>query len=186
MKPKTLGIFSAVTASVCCIGPLALILLGLGGLGLGAVIGKYHWYFIVGAAVLLSLGWRSYLKEKRSCETKQCEMEGKKMTRNVLMLATLVVMTFAGLNAYTYAKASPLSNFATSGVQVSIPVKGMTCFTCEIAVQSAVQKLPGIEQVNASVKEGVAVVAYDPKKTSLGEIVAAINQTGFKAEKPQL
>jgi len=184
MKAKNLGILSALTASVCCLGPLVLILIGLGGLGLGAILGKYHWYFIIGAAVLLSIAWRSYFKEKRTCESNRCEMEGKKMTRNVLVLASAVVLTFAGLNFYTYARGNAKELTAPAGVQITIPVEGMTCFTCEIAVQSAVKKLPGVNQVKASAKNGTAMVSYDPAKSSLDDIVKAINETGYKATRP--
>ena len=186
MKAKDLGILSALTASVCCLGPLLLIVLGLGGLGLGAVLGKYHWYFILGAALLLAFAWRIYFQEKKSCESNLCEMEGKKMTRNVLLAASAVVLVFAGLNVYTYAKGSLKGSSVISGAQVSIPVEGMSCFTCEIAVQTAVKKLPGISEVKASAKEGKALVSYDPAKTSLDQSINAINQTGYKAEKPKL
>jgi len=186
MKAKGLGILSALTASVCCLGPLLLILIGLGGLGFGAVIGTYHWYFIAGAAVLLGLAWKNYFAEKKACASKQCTMEGKKMTRNILIAATLVVMTFVGLNVYTYAKSAALENTMKSGVEMTIPVKGMVCMTCEITVKSAVKKLPGIHEVKASARDQLVRVSYDPAKTSLDEIISAINGTGFKAEKPTL
>ena len=186
MKAKGLGILSALTASVCCLGPLLLIALGLGSLGLGAALGRYHWYFILGAALLLAFAWRRYFKEKKSCESAHCEMAGKKMTRNVLLLASSVVLLFAGLNLYTYAKGSAVNEVSRQGVQVSIPVEGMSCFTCEIAVQSAVKKLPGIHQVKASAKDKITIVGYDPLKTNLDQIVAAINGTGYKAQKPQI
>ncbi|MBI4357992.1 MAG: cation transporter [Candidatus Omnitrophica bacterium] len=186
MKAKGFGILSALTASVCCLGPLLLIVVGLGSLGLGAVLGRYHWYFILGAVFLLSFAWRNYFKEKRSCESARCEMEGKKMTRNVLILASAIVLTFASLNFYTYARGSHGLPISEADVQISIPVEGMTCFTCEIAVQSAVKKLPGIHQIKASAKDKIAIVSYDPQKTNLDQIVTAINQTGYKAEKSKL
>lgn len=187
MKAKGLGILSALTASACCLGPLLFIALGLGSLGLGAVLGKYHWYFILGAALILGFAWRSYFREKRSCESAHCEMEGKKMTRNVLALASAIVLTFAGLNLYTYAKGDVAEEVSQrEGARVSIPVEGMSCFTCEIAVQSTVKKLPGVYEVKASVKDRQAIVSYDPQKTSLDQIVAAINETGYKAEKPKI
>jgi len=185
MKAKGLGILSAVTASICCLGPFVLILTGLGSLGLGAVIGKYHWYFILGAALLLTFAWRNYFKERKSCESAHCEMEGKKMTRKILVLASAVVLTFAGLNLYTYAKGGSVQDVGGQGIQLSIPVEGMSCFTCERAVQSAVRKLPGIYDVKASVKEKTAWISYDSGKTSLDHIITAINATGFKAQKPK-
>ena len=108
------------------------------------------------------------------------------MTRAVLTLATTVVLTFAGLNLYTYAKGGSVQDISSQGVQLSIPVEGMSCFTCETTVQSAVKKLPGIYDVKASAKEKTAWVSYDPEKTSLEHIITAINKTGFKAQKPNL
>ena len=46
----------------------------------------------------------------------------------------------------------------------------------------AVKKLDGIHQVEASYKEGKAVVVYAPSTVSLEEIKAAIDKVGFKAE----
>lgn len=186
MKAKGLGILSALTASACCLGPLVLIALGLGSLGFGATLGKYHWYFITGAGVMLAIAWMSYFKENKSCSSKQCTMEGKNVTRNILVGATLVVMTFVGLNVYTYANGSALESMMKAGTEMTIPVKGMTCMTCEITVSSAVKKLPGIHDVKASAKDQVVRVSYEPAKTSLDEIVSAINGTGFKAEKPKI
>lgn len=186
MRAKGLGVLSALTASICCLGPLLLIALGLGSLGLGASLGRYHWYFILAAGLLLGLGWHGYFKEKKSCESAHCQMQGKNMTRTVLTIATLVVLTFAGLNVYTYAKGISKESLSNSDVQVSITVKGMTCFTCEITVQQAVKKLPGVTQIKASAKEGAALVSYDPEKTSLDQIIEAINKTGYEARKPKL
>ena len=46
----------------------------------------------------------------------------------------------------------------------------------------AVRKLDGIHQVEASYKEGKAVVVYEPSTVSLEEIKAAIDKVGLKAE----
>ncbi len=46
----------------------------------------------------------------------------------------------------------------------------------------AVRKLDGIHQVEASYKEGKAVVVYEPSIVSPEEIKAAIDKVGFKAE----
>jgi copper chaperone CopZ len=73
---------------------------------------------------------------------------------------------------------------ALTAIQAKIPVKGMSCFTCEIAAQSVIKKLPSLSRVKASAKEGTVWVSYDSAKISVDEIVAAINQAGYKAEKP--
>ena len=66
MRSDRMGMLSALVASVCCLGPVLLVLLGLGSLGFGALIGRYHWWFIGAAIALLTYAWRSYLKEALS------------------------------------------------------------------------------------------------------------------------
>ncbi len=95
MKAKGLGILSALTASVCCLGPLVLLVLGLGGLGLGAALGKFAGYFILGATLLLGLAWWNYRREAKACESAHCQMPRRAATRVVLILATVVVLGFA-------------------------------------------------------------------------------------------
>ncbi len=46
----------------------------------------------------------------------------------------------------------------------------------------AVRKLDGIHQVEASYKEGKAVVLYEPSTVTPEEIKAAIEKIGFEAE----
>jgi copper chaperone CopZ len=191
MKAGPLGILSAITASACCLGPVVLVLAGLGSLGFGALIGRYHWWFIVAAIVLLTVAWRSYLKEARHCKTISCEMAGGKRTRTALLLASVVVAVFVGLNLYTYANQQRSTRqdtvSPTNGqlVSVVIPVEGMTCFTCELTVESSLKRLPGIQRAEAKANEGTAYVRYDPARVSLDDLLVAINKTGYHATPPR-
>jgi len=190
MKADRIGIFSAMLASVCCLGPVLLVLLGLGSLGFGALIGRYHWWFIGAAIALLAYAWRSYLKEARQCKTASCEMARGRTTRTVLLLASVVVAVFVGLNLYTYASQTPqtssLGTVPRPGqlASVVIPVEGMTCFTCELTVESSLKRLPGVQEADAKVTEEAAYVRYDPSRVSLDALIAAINKTGYKAKQP--
>ena len=191
MKAGPLGLLSAVLASVCCLGPVLLVLLGLGSLGVGALIGRYHWWFIGAATALLTYAWCSYLKEAGRCRTARCEMAGGKKTRTALLLASMVVVAFVGLNLSTYAsqprRVRQDTPRPTSGqlVLVAIPTEGMTCFTCELTVESSLKRLPGVQSADAKVNEGVAYVRYDPTRVSLDELIAAINKTGYHATLPR-
>jgi len=189
MKPTHVGITSAIVASLCCLGPLVLVLVGLGSLGLGAFFGRYHWWFIGAAIGLLTFAWRSYFKEKRRCTTAHCEMASGQTTKWTLLLASTVVAVFVGLNVYTYASQGRKSAVSTSPTLASlatikIPVEGMTCFTCELTVESSLKRLPGVEEADAKVTEEAAYVRYDPSRVSLDELIAAINKTGYKARRP--
>lgn len=188
MKAQKIGIFSAIFASVCCVGPLVLILLGLGTLGIGAVIGKYHWWFLGIGVLLIIVAWRYYFKEKKVCNLKGCQMENKTRTLIFLITATLIVAFFVILNLYTYIGKSSSATVSSSNTNleaVVIPVKGMTCFTCEVTVSSALKKVEGVVEATASAKEGKAKVSYDPAKTDITQLVEAINKTGYIASMPE-
>jgi len=191
MKAARLGILSAITASVCCLGPVLLVLAGLGSLGFGALIGRYHWWFIAAAIGLLAVAWRSYLKEAGRCRTAHCEMAGGKRTRTALLLASTVVAVFVGLNLYTYAsqtrQTAAVGTAPRSGplASVAIPVEGMTCFTCELTVESSLKGLPGVRRVDASVKDAAAYVQYDPAQVTLEALMTAIDNTGYRASRPK-
>ena len=60
-------------------------------------------------------------------------------------------------------------------------VQGMTCATCSLTLKSAVKKLKGIANVNVSVEQKKAVVAFDSKETSVEEIKKVIDDVGYKA-----
>lgn len=190
MKASKLGILSAAIASICCLGPVLLILLGLGSLGIGAAIGRYHWYFIAAALVLLTFAWAGYLKKKKDCDLKVCKMENKNITLFTLMISTLIVTIFVALNVYTYLARK---DFADKGAKTGlietrtavIPVEGMTCFTCELTVSSAIKKAEGVVTARASAKEGKAWVEYDPSKTNMQQLAEAINKTGYKVSLPE-
>ncbi|MBI3454890.1 MAG: cation transporter [Candidatus Rokubacteria bacterium] len=191
MKAARLGILSALTASVCCLGPVLLVLAGLGSLGFGALIGRYHWWFIGAAIALLAYAWRSYLKEARRCKTASCEMARGKTTRTMLILASVVVAVFVGLNLYTYASqthhTSSLGTVPRPGqlASVVISVEGMTCFTCELTVESSLKGLPGVQRADAKVKDASAYVEYNPARVNLAQLIATINKTGYKARAPR-
>lgn len=61
-----------------------------------------------------------------------------------------------------------------------IKVNGMSCGHCEIAVQDAIRKLPGIKKAKASKRKKQASVEYDPDSVTLNQIKAAISDSGYE------
>lgn len=184
MKTKNLGILSALFASVCCLGPLILALIGLSSLGLGRIVGKYHWWFLGAGILLIIIAWTNYFKEKRACDLKACQMENKRITQIILTFATLIVVFFVSLNLYTYlGKATDINEITTiaNTKTTIISVEGMTCLSCEIRITSALKKINGVINASASAKEKTVTVKYDPNKTNINQLIAAINKTGYKA-----
>ena len=61
-----------------------------------------------------------------------------------------------------------------------IHVEGMSCQHCVKAVTKALSDLPGTTKVKVDLKAGTASFEFDPAKTGLKEIEAAIVDAGFK------
>ena len=186
MKTKQAGILSALLASACCIGPLLLVAIGLGSGA--AFVGRYHWFLLIGGLGVLTWSWMKYLREKKACDCPQQPMEGRRGALITLIAATVIVLGFVGLNVSRYVGAKPQTDPAAASAvapgltRIVVPVEGMTCATCEIAVRSAVQRVSGVKSVQVSVASNKASVDFDPTQTGTEQIVSAINATGYRAQ----
>jgi copper chaperone len=58
-------------------------------------------------------------------------------------------------------------------------VEDMSCGHCEITLQEAVRKLPGIKKVKASRRKKAVSADYDPACVSPEQIAAAVKATGY-------
>ncbi len=195
-EPKSraglLGALSATFASVCCGLPLLLIAFGLGGLGLGSVLGTYHWYFTGAGAVLLAAGWYVFLRERSRLRAAGSEIRNARLTPALLTIATLAVAGFGALNVASAlglgSKAQEVAHAASSSsgelAQVVLPVKGMTCVTCEWGIEKALGKLDGVVEAKASSSEQKVLVRYEPGKVTFEQMIEAVDSTGYKALMP--
>lgn len=66
--------------------------------------------------------------------------------------------------------------------RVSLSVGGMTCAACQIRVQRALDKAPGVIQASVNLMLKSAEVTYDPVTTTSDAVRLAITQTGYEAE----
>ncbi|MDF2700890.1 MAG: heavy metal translocating P-type ATPase, partial [Haloplasmataceae bacterium] len=64
--------------------------------------------------------------------------------------------------------------------EVSIPVSGMTCAACAKAIERAVGKLEGVNQVSVNYATEKTLVKYNSEVTRLSEIKQAIVKAGYK------
>jgi copper chaperone CopZ len=188
MKVKQAGILSAILASTCCIGPLLLVAIGVGSGA--AFVGRYHWFFLIGGIAVLTWAWAKYLREKTVCDCEHKPMQGRRSGMFTLLIATVIVLGFGSLNISRYVFASaPASTQAQTQLangldRVVIPVEGMTCATCEIAVRHTLKRVDGVKSAHVSVATKTATVDYEVAKTNPEQLVAAINSTGYRASLP--
>ncbi len=100
MKEKiaSLGaIVSAALASICCLGPLVLLGLGLGGLGLAVGLAKYRTLFLGLTALLLGMAFYfTYRKREALCADGTCQLRsGSKAMKMALWIITALAIALA-------------------------------------------------------------------------------------------
>ncbi len=186
MKAKQAGILAVILGSTCCIGPLLLVSIGVGS---GAVfIGRYHWFFIIGAIAVLIWAWAKYLREKTVCDCEHKPMGGQRSAIVTLLITTVLVIGFAGLNIsrYVFGSVPPAAeNRLPNGLsRTVISVDGLSCVACEIPVRHVLRRIDGVKAIYVSAATKTATVEYEPAKTNPEQLVAAINATGYRASLP--
>ena len=60
-------------------------------------------------------------------------------------------------------------------------IQGMHCVGCAMTVDGAVEDLPGVKSANTNYARQTADVEFDEKKVTATQIIAAIEQAGYKA-----
>ena len=187
MDAKHASILSAILGSLCCVGPLFFIALGL-GTG-AAVIGRYHWLFIIATMAILTWSWIRYLRAKTVCDCEHKPMDGRRSSMFSLLVATVIVLGFAGLNIsrYVFASSPPprADQVADGRERIVLRVEGMSCATCEIAVRSALKRVDGVASADVSVATNTATIDFDPRKTNSEQLLAVVNSTGYRGSWPR-
>lgn len=98
------AVTSAVAASICCFGPLALALVGLGGGALLSKLEPYRPYSLSFAALFLAGAfYRSYRRRSDECEpgTSCARPASRRGQRIVLWIAAAVVALAAAFPYYS-------------------------------------------------------------------------------------
>ena len=92
MKTVLVSLPSAVVASLCCVLPLVVVLLGLGSGAFMMYTMKYSYIFIPIGIVGVSLGYFFYFRERKKCDALSCRMAAGKFNFVMLIFSTIVVV----------------------------------------------------------------------------------------------
>jgi copper chaperone CopZ len=117
-------------------------------------------------------------------------MPGRRSALVAMLITTVLVFSFAGLNISRYVFASPsIATQAQTQLEnglnrVTISVEGLGCVACEIPVRHVLRRIDGVQSVRVSAGTKTATVDYEPAKTNPDQLVAAINATGYRAVLP--
>lgn len=185
-KTLTLGgaLLAALAASSCCLGPLVLAALGIGGAGAFSVLSAYRPYILVVTAALLGGGF--YLTYRKPAHLDACGCESPKAGRAGrvgLWSATVLVLLFAAaptILGRAFAGRSVAA--ADPGTeQAVIHVRGMDCEACGAHLKTALVKVGGFHELTLDLASQSVTVSYEPAPGRLDAYVAAIDELGYEA-----
>lgn len=197
MKDKSLtlaSIFAAGVASLCCIGPLVAVGLGVGTFGAAAWFEELRPY-LLGLTALLLAGafYLSYRKTPNAeCADGSCAVspEQQRKQRVLLWLSTAAVAGLAAFPHYSGLVAGGLTHaeetvFAagkgdTEAVAV-FAVQGMTCAGCAAGMKATLEREEGVESAEVDYDKASARIHFDPAKTSVEKLIATIGEMGYTA-----
>ena len=63
---------------------------------------------------------------------------------------------------------------------VTLPISGMTCANCAMSVERNVKKLDGVETAGVNFAAEQAVIAFDPSKLGIADIIEKIDRAGYR------
>ncbi len=112
LKPILVSLPSAVVASLCCVLPLVVVLLGIGSGAFMMYTMKYSTIFIPIGVVGVGLGYFFFFREKKKCAALACRMARGRSNLMVLIVATTVVITAIVFNLFPEFFASLLTGYS--------------------------------------------------------------------------
>jgi mercuric ion transport protein len=188
------ALLAAFAASACCLGPLVLAALGIGGVGATAVLGAYRPQLLVGTALLLGVGFYFTYRKPRGASGAVCDCEHPRANRAGrlgLWIATVVVALVAAAppllakwaeHARPKPDATAAANASTATATIS--VEGIDCEACAVQIRQALAKAGGFHDLQLDIPHQSITVTYEPTPGRLEAYVAAINELGYEAKLP--
>jgi len=187
---------SAVLASSCCVGPIVLAALGVGGVGAAAALAPYRPYFLAATAVLL--GFAYYRTYRKPAASEACCVPGSgrrgwlgsRRSREVALWAVTAVAI--GSAAFPYVMGTGSGFAAAGGVSagpsgvpadrtVLLDVAGMTCPACETHVERVLCAVPGVAACRVSYATGRAEIEVASPGVPSAALVGAVASAGYRA-----
>lgn len=182
------AIASALFASVCCLGPIVLVGLGLGGVGLAAGLERYRPFFLGLTTLFLGLAFYfTYRKREVTCVDGSCKLESggktKKSALWVITVAALGTATFPNWSALLLTKPTSIIVTDAHAAIVKLAVSGMTCSACAVGIEKSLNQVPGVKSSSVSLDRAEAVIYVEKDQVSTEKLIRAVQSAGsYSAE----
>lgn len=184
------SVVAAIVASLCCIGPVAVALIGVGSIGAFAVFEPYRPYLIGVTVLLLGLAfYLTYRKREVICEDGTCKMENaskwNKMTVWLVAVLAGIAIAFPYFD-FTDAVAaqailSQNSQQTPNSAIAVLDIEGMDCTGCAKGLEATLGRIEGVTTAAVDFEQSKAVIKYDPTKVKPQQLIASVDETGFTA-----
>ncbi len=191
------SVLTALTASLCCLGPLVAVGLGLGSFGAAAALEQWRPSLLSLAAVMLAVSYYLvYRPAAKTCPEGDCPpARVGRWNKPVLWIGTLLVIGFGAFPYYAdgLVRSNPTAVPARSATPpaapvatATLPITGMTCAGCTAAVKKSLGKVPGVLHAEVGFEPSQARVTYDPRQVNHKMLAEAIRLAGYEttAEPP--
>ena len=190
------GIITAIATSLCCITPVLALVAGTSG-----IASSFSWLepfrpYLIGVTVLvLGFAWYQKLKPRTAEEIRcACEEDEKPsfwQSRKFLLLVTVFAVIMMAFPYYSTAfypdnKKEVVYVNTSDIVTLNMNLEGLTCTACDNHVIHAAYEVEGVIDAKSDYETGTASVQFDKSKTNAGEVLKAINETGYKVVKQEI
>ncbi len=185
-------IVGAIGASICCIGPLVLLALGVGGAWVGGLAAFETYRPIFMGITFIFLGFAFYQVYRKPKQGEACEPgsacatpQGRRFNKTALWSVTILAL---GLMAFPYlapglAKTAQQAAVQTASAEkVVLNVHNMTCGGCALTTQKSLTQLDGVISADVTFEPPQAVVVYDADKLSIADLTKATTNAGYPSE----
>lgn len=182
------GVVAAIVASLCCIGPVIALSLGLGSFAAATFFAQWRPLFLALTFALLGVAWfMAYRRPKSDCDGASCARRPGRAMRASLWVGTLVAVVAA---AYPWLAGSRHSAApavtASAGEKFSVSIPTMDCAACAKGIEASLQRAPGVLQARVNYDSKRADIILDPAVTNRAKLLAQIDGTGFPADRTSL
>jgi mercuric ion transport protein len=183
------ALLAALAASSCCLGPLLLAALGIGGAGAAGALGAYRPYLLAATGGFLAAGFLFSYRKRRVGTADACGCEQPRASRAGrigLWVATIVVVLVAAapplLARWADARRSPTSTGSEANLATAvITVPGMDCEACAAPMRTALAKVGGFRGLKLDIAKQAVTVTYQPASDRPAAYVAVIRGLGYEA-----
>lgn len=186
MEKQTLvsvgGVTAAVIASLCCIGPVLVVFLGVGSLAAFSAFEIYRPYLIGLTVALIGLAfYLTYRKREVKCEDGTCRIESvSKWAKTGVWTVTILAGLAVGFPYLGFAPQTHVNKAVDSTAVVTLNISGIDCKACAVGIEGSLANIKGVRKARVDYQSGKATIEYDSKIVKPTVFVDRVNDSGFK------